>query len=81
MRNPIARVRCSLALLVVLLVAAPVVIADDVTLPDPPEARINPPIGVASNARINPPIGVTSEPTFFELMLRWLAARINPPIG
>ena len=45
-------------------------------------ADIPPPVGSPQpTSRVKPPIGVTSEPSFFELMLRWLAARINPPIG
>jgi hypothetical protein len=67
----------------VAVVLNPGAYADDATRPlDPPQARINPPIGVSSQARIHPPGGVTSqsrilppggEPT--------QAARINPPGG
>jgi len=45
---------------------------------DPPDARIHPPIGIASNARIHPPIGASSKPSFFKLMLEWFLARIDP---
>jgi hypothetical protein len=49
---------------------AQVAFADDPPNPfDPPGARVNPPIGTASQARINPPGGVSQD------------AHINPPIG
>ena len=58
-----------LALLV--FAAVPVTLADDPPNPtDPPDARILPPIGVASQARISPPIGTPTTD-----------ARIHPPIG
>ncbi len=42
-------------------------------LSDPPQARLQPPGGYASNARLQPPVGVTR-------FVIWLAARMGIPI-
>jgi hypothetical protein len=55
--------------------------------PDPPEARINPPVGVTTQARINPPVGIA--PPDDETAQARLQppggvtpqARLNPPVG
>jgi len=58
------------ALIAILI--APAVYADGLAnLPDPPQARIGPPIGIAAQ----------EEPSFFERLRIWLEARIGPPIG
>lgn len=36
---------------------------------DPPQIRLQPPVGVTTQARLNPPVGVTAQ------------ARMNPPVG
>jgi hypothetical protein len=68
---PVYRGVALLMLLVVLV--APAVYADDPNPFEPPAARIRPPGGVASG----------SEPGFFESLIDWvvLYARISPPIG
>lgn len=43
---------------------------------DPPQARVNPPIGMATQARVNPPIGVAPLPAEGTTQ-----ARIEPPVG
>lgn len=62
----------SVALLALLsIVGVPAAYAEDPSNPfDPPEARIRPPGGIASEARIKPPSGEPSA-----------AARIRPPGG
>jgi len=53
---------------IIAILMAPAIYADDPPSPfDPPEGRISPPIGVATEGRISPPIGGQ--------------ARISPPIG
>ena len=47
--------------------------------PDPPQARMNPPVGVSSQARLNPPSGAPM--TFTEVILMWLQSRISIPNG
>jgi hypothetical protein len=42
-------------------------------LVDPPQARLQPPVGVTSQARVQPPVGVTR-------FVIWLAARMGIPI-
>lgn len=61
-----------IALLALLMViGSPATFAEETTgLPDPPQARIKPPGGVASESRIKPPSG---DPT--------TDARIRPPSG
>jgi hypothetical protein len=78
----------ALAMLLVVIVA-PAVYADE-PIPEDPQAKIRPPIGLTSQearinplggrtksqGRINPPTGVTSpEPSWFELFAEWLRAQ------
>lgn len=67
--------RCGVALLLLVVLAAPVC-ADDPDPTAPPEARINPPIGSSS---VTPP----EAPGFFAQLIEWIClyARISPPIG
>ena len=70
------------ALIAILM--APAIYADDPPRPtDPPQGRLGPPIGIASEARLDPPGGVATPepPTVFELFWIWLQGRIGPPIG
>jgi hypothetical protein len=52
--------------------------ADDPPVPptDPPEARMNPPVGVTTQARMNPPVGVAPPPED-----ETTQARLGPPVG
>ena len=53
--------------------------ADDPPAPtDPPQARLNPPVGVAAQARVAPPVGVTPAMRPGRVMPQ---ARLNPPVG
>jgi hypothetical protein len=68
------RLRAVAALL--LIAAMPVAYADDPDPFEPPQARINPPIG--SQARINPPIGTPGGgPDSFDLFVLWLGAYVR----
>ncbi|MEA2238455.1 MAG: hypothetical protein QOC81_3179 [Thermoanaerobaculia bacterium] len=59
------------ALIAILM--APALYADDPPGPfDPPQARLGPPTGIASQ---------DEPPTVFELFLVWLQARLGPPTG
>lgn len=60
------------ALLVLALLLAPVVIADDLPLPPPPEARIGVPGGLAGQA---------ASDTVWDRFLVWLQARLGVPGG
>ena len=72
MRSVSARVFRGVALLTLLVVlAVPASFADDGNPNPPPDARIQPPIGVASQARIQPPIGALDL-----LFFVWLLAKI-----
>lgn len=79
------RVSTAGAVLLLVILAAPAIIADE--LPpgtEPPQARIGPPTGVTSQARLGPPTGVTSDAgqlTFFELFWLWLQVRTGLPLG
>jgi hypothetical protein len=52
--------------------------ADDApTLPiDPPQARVSPPVGVATQARVSPPVGIAPPPPDATTQ-----ARLGPPVG
>ena len=70
-------VRCGVALLVLILLIAPLADAAQIGVPGgapapPPEARIGVPGGIASE---------DDPPTTWELFLVWLQARIGVPIG
>lgn len=41
---------------------------------DPPQARMNPPVGVATQARLSPPVGIAPPDDDRE-------ARLQPPVG
>ena len=45
--------------------------------PDPPQARINPPVGVSSQSRMQPPVGITPPPP----PATTPQARLKPPDG
>lgn len=72
-----------IALLVLLaVVGLPSAFADDPSNPfDPPEARILPPGGIASEARIGPPGGIASEARIRPVGGIASEARIGPPSG
>jgi hypothetical protein len=71
MRGLSTRVWRGAALVAALVVlAVPAAWADDPPAPpDPPQSRIQPPVGVMAQARIQPPGGLTAE------------ARVQPPVG
>lgn len=66
--------------------------ADEAPPTDPPQARIQPPVGVTSQWRVQPPVGVTSqarmqppvgapESSLFALVKLWLKSRLSVPNG
>lgn len=71
MRGVSTRVWGGAAVVAVLVVlAVPAAWADDPPSPtDPPQSRIQPPVGVTADARMQPPVGVTAD------------ARVQPPVG
>jgi hypothetical protein len=50
---------------------------------DPPEARVQPPVGVTSQARVNPPGGVPTpdQMPLMDMILIWLQSRLSVPHG
>lgn len=65
--------RHGIAVLVLTVLLAPAALADDPTLPPPPDARIGVPIGASAAAQ---------QPTFWQLLvIVFDAARIGVPIG
>lgn len=72
MRSVSVRARGATLLLFLVLVTAVPAVADE--LPsgmEPPQGRIAPPVGVASD----------EPPSVWELFLIWLEGRIQPPVG
>lgn len=82
MRTVFSRTQRGGALLILLVVlAAPTVYADDPSPFDPPQARIHPPGGLTSQARISPPTGLTSPARIHPPIGQTSPARIHPPTG
>ena len=48
---------------------------------DPPEARMNPPVGVTAQARMQPPVGVTAQARLGPPVGETTQARMQPPVG
>jgi hypothetical protein len=48
---------------------------------DPPQARMNPPVGVTAQARMQPPVGAPAPLSRFDMLLLWLQLRISIPHG
>jgi hypothetical protein len=70
---PTGVLRAAALATVLVVLAVPVAYADGGNPYEPPQSRINPPIGASSQ----------DEASFFERLLdwAWLYARIRPPIG
>lgn len=71
--------RAVLVAAVVLLTVQPGPAAGQSIPVDPPEARVQPPVGVTAQARVQPPVG--SDRSFAKLVMTWLRARISIPNG
>ena len=76
MRSVSVRARsAALLLLLVLATAVPVLADDPPPGMEPPQARITIPVGVTSQAQ------PADQPSFLDLFLIWLQARIQIPVG
>lgn len=42
---------------------------------EPPQARMNPPVGVISQARMQPPVGAPDQMSLLDMFLTWLQSR------
>lgn len=74
--------RVALLLAVLLVFGATVASADDPPTPtDPPQARLNPPVGATTQARLEPPVGGTPRARITPAVGVMPQARLNPPVG
>ena len=75
MRSVSVRARSAALLLLLVLATVPVLADDPPPGTEPPQARIQIPVGVTSQAE------PSEEPSFLDLFLIWLQARITIPVG
>ncbi|HYC88575.1 MAG TPA: hypothetical protein VEO54_05140 [Thermoanaerobaculia bacterium] len=81
MRGVSTRVWVGAALVLVVL-AVPAAWADDPPSPtDPPQSRMQPPVGMTAQARVQPPVGVTAQSRIQPPGGDTAESRLQPPVG
>ena len=74
--------RYAAALTTVVVLAAPAAWGDVVANPtDPPQSRLQPPVGLAAEVRLQPPVGVAAQARLQPPGGVTAQVRIQPPVG
>ena len=76
-----SRVAPLLAVLLVFAVASAWAGETQTPPTDPPQARMNPPVGVTAQSRVSPPGGAPAPMPLSRMLLIWLQSRFSVPGG